>query len=139
MEITTKLESLREIKDLADARKSILETANPDAVEPIKPVAKVKKCKVCGKELPLYRFRLSRSGNHINTCNQCVLDTRMATKQERIEKQHKADAMYDAMFVGMQPCEVLQIMGRAKKWLEARGYEIVLRGLLTVTKEVKFE
>lgn len=59
--------------------------------------------------------------------------------QERINKQQRAEAMYDAMFVGMQPCEVLQIMGRAKRWLEARGYEIVLRGSLTVKKDVKFE
>lgn len=109
---------------------------DPKFIE-IKPI--VKKCKVCGKELPLYRFRLSRSGNHIDTCNKCVLDARMATRQENVEAQRKKEAMHDAMFDGKQPCEVLQIMGRAKKWLEARGYEIVLRGSLTVKKDVKFE
>lgn len=98
-----------------------------------------KKCKVCGEILPLDKFRLSRSGNHIDTCNKCVLDARLATRRESIEKQRKAEAMYDAMFIGMQSCEVLQIMGRAKRWLEERGYEITLRGTLTVKKEVVFE
>lgn len=105
----------------------------------IKPVAKVKKCKACGEILPLEKFQLSKSGNHIDTCKQCVSEARMATKRERVNKQRKKEAMYDAMFVGMQPCEVLQIMGRAKRWLEERGYEIVLRGSLTVKKDVKFE
>lgn len=98
-----------------------------------------KKCKVCGETKPLNNFRLSKRGNHIDTCNRCVSDAMKATKQERINKQRKAEAMYDSMFVGMQPCEVLQIMGRAKRWLEERGYEITLRGSLTVKKEVKFE
>lgn len=103
------------------------------------PKSTTKKCKVCGEVLPLEPFRRSRSGNHIDTCKECVLEARMATKKETMEAQRRAQEMHDAMFDGKQPCEVLQIMGRAKKWLEARGYEIVLRGSLTVKRDVKFE
>lgn len=112
-----------------------------DDFEPIaiKPVAKVKKCKVCGEILPLESFRLSKSGSHINTCNQCIADARRSTKEERIMAQRKQQAMHDAMFDGKAPCEVLQIMGRAKEWLEARGYEIVLRGFIQKREEVKFK
>lgn len=98
-----------------------------------------KVCKVCGGMLPLTNFALTRSGSRRDTCNQCCADARRNAKQERIDAQRKQQAMYDAEFDDKQPCEVLQIMGRAKRWLEARGYEIVLRGSLTVKKEVKFE
>lgn len=119
-----------------------METTNTDGVwadQYVSNPALEKKCKICGEILPLDNFPLSKSGNHKDTCNKCITDARMATRHESVEAQRKQQAMHDAMFDGKQPCEVLQIMGRAKKWLEARGYEIVLRGSLMVKKEVKFE
>lgn len=34
--------------------------------------------------------------------------------------------------------EVLQLMKRAKMWLEAQGYSITLKGTYTQVREVKF-
>ncbi len=36
------------------------------------------------------------------------------------------------------PVEVLQLMKRAKMWLEAKGYSITLKGTYTKVMEVKF-
>lgn len=41
-------------------------------------------------------------------------------------------------FDGREPVEVIQLMSRAKQWLEARGYKIELRGTYTQIKQVKF-
>lgn len=44
----------------------------------------------------------------------------------------------DSDFDGKQPVEVIQLMSRAKRWLESRGYEITLKGCYNVRKEIKF-
>lgn len=44
----------------------------------------------------------------------------------------------DPDFDGKQPVEVIQLMSRAKRWLETRGYSITLKGTYTQVKEVKF-
>lgn len=66
-----------------------VETVDTPVIEPIKPIAKVKKCKVCGEILPLENFRLSKSGKHIDTCNKCICEARMAARQETIMAQRK--------------------------------------------------
>ena len=47
----------------------------------------------------------------------------------------------DPDFDGKEPGEVLRMMGRAKKWLESRGYIIQLSGEYHETKirKLKFE
>ena len=44
----------------------------------------------------------------------------------------------DPEFDGKHPVEVLQLMKRAKMWLEAKGYSITLKGTYTKVMEVKF-
>ncbi len=44
----------------------------------------------------------------------------------------------DPDFDGKQPREVIDLMSRAKRWLEAQGYTITLKGTYTQVKEVKF-
>lgn len=44
----------------------------------------------------------------------------------------------DADFDNKEPREVLDIMSRAKRWLEERGYNITLRGTYTQVREIKF-
>lgn len=44
----------------------------------------------------------------------------------------------DPDFDGKQPVEVIQLMSRAKRWLEARGYSIALKGTYTQVREIKF-
>lgn len=114
-------------------------TINNEGMETNITLLTTKVCKVCGETLPLSEFQRAKAGGVFHTCKKCVNENKQATKYAKIELQRKQEAMHDAMFEGKQPMEVLQMMGRAKKWLEARGYEIVLRGSLMVKKEVKFE
>lgn len=44
----------------------------------------------------------------------------------------------DPDFDGKQPREVIDLMSRAKRWLEAQGYTITLKGAYTQVREVKF-
>lgn len=96
-----------------------------------------KVCKCCGDELPISQFKIQRGCVRSNTCTPCwsykIKETKRLHSAERREQP-----FYDAEFDGKQPVEVIQLMSRAKKWLESRGYEITLRGKYTVTKEVKF-
>lgn len=96
-------------------------------------------CRVCKRELPIDQFILTRGGVRKNTCRECQNAARRAT----IEKKRTAigGAAYpfsDSDFDGKQPVEVIQLMSRAKRWLESRGYEITLKGCYNVRKEIKF-
>lgn len=98
-----------------------------------------KKCEFCERELPMESYRNIRGGHFVNTCKECEsLKRNEIREQKRAEKERQRNA-YIAEFEGKAPVDVLQLMGRAKRWLEARGYEIVLKGSLMVKKEVKFE
>lgn len=98
-----------------------------------------KACKECGKDLPVDSFRKIRGGYFVNTCKECESLIRWEKKEQRKSDLEKQRAYFDSEFEGKEPVEIIQLMGRAKKWLEARGYKIELRGSLMVKKEVKFE
>ena len=53
----------------------------------------------------------------------------------------KSAPFSDPDFDGKEPREVLQMMGRAKKWLESRGFIIQISGEYHETKirKLKFE
>lgn len=102
-----------------------------------------KKCKECGRELPITEFRKSRWGNYTEVCKKCSKEKYDETRyKNRIcggGKQNAACLDYsDPEFDGKQPVEVLQLMKRAKMWLEAKGYTITLKGTYTQIREVKF-
>lgn len=109
-------------------------------IEAVKPQLKTKVCKVCGEEKPLMAFKNQKNGSRSNTCKTCTTAKRLETI--RLHKMggiaNREQPFYDADFDGKQPVEVIQLMSRAKKWLESRGYEIILKGKYTITKEVKF-
>lgn len=44
----------------------------------------------------------------------------------------------DPDFDGKEPGEVCRMMGRAQRWLESRGYNIILKGTYTQVRTVKF-
>lgn len=94
-------------------------------------------CKECERELPLGKFRIAKGGARCSVCNDCATAKRRVNKQLRIGGGIN-NPVYDAEFEGKQPVEVIQLMSRAKRWLEGKGYEITLRGRFTITKEVKF-
>lgn len=43
-----------------------------------------KVCKVCGRELPLSKFQLSKSGSRKETCNECI-----ASKSAETRRSHR--------------------------------------------------
>lgn len=97
-------------------------------------------CKVCGRELPLSEFKTTRWGNKSNSCNACVKEKIAQTRYDRVNSAGggKTAPFSDAAFDGKQPVEVIQLMSRAKRWLEAQGYSITLKGTYTQIREIKF-
>lgn len=99
-----------------------------------------KVCRICGRELPLNEFPLSRCGNHASVCRECRTATLRENKAAKRAQMGggKTAPFSDPDFDGKQPVEVIQLMSRAKRWLETRGYSITLKGTYTQVKEVKF-
>lgn len=100
-----------------------------------------KTCKVCGRELPLTEFRITRSGSRCNTCEACRSEKRAQMRYERVQMGGQDRPVSDPDFDGKEPGEVMRMMGRAKKWLESRGFVIQLSGEYHETKirKLKFE
>lgn len=86
------------------------------------------------------QFTLTKGGGRKNTCRECEAAARRATIEKK-PHSHRGRVFYpffDSDFDGKQPVEVIQLMSRAKRWLESRGYSITLKGTYTQVKEVKF-
>ena len=99
-----------------------------------------KTCKVCGRELPESAFMRTRFGSLTDTCRECRTAALRANKElRRIQVGGGKTAPFsDSDFDGKEPREVIDIMSRAKRWLEARGYNIILKGSYTQVREIKF-
>lgn len=102
-----------------------------------------KTCKVCERELPEVDFPMGRYGIRIGTCKECRTAALRQTKASRRTQMGGVKPLPFQIpdFDGKEPREVLQLMGRAKKWLESRGYVIQLSGEYHETKirKLKFE
>lgn len=101
-----------------------------------------KTCKTCGRELSLSAFKKTRWGGISGTCNECVKEKRAETRYNRAQMGGGKTAPFsDPDFDGKDPGEVIRMMGRAKKWLESRGFIIHLDGEFHETKirKLKFE
>ncbi len=99
-------------------------------------------CKVCGRELPETDFRLAKGQVRAATCNACIAEKRAQMRYERAQVGGGKTAPFsDPDFDGKEPGEVMRMMGRAKKWLESRGFVIRLSGEYHETKirKLKFE
>lgn len=100
-----------------------------------------KKCKECGRELPITEFMMTRWGVYSDVCKECVKDKKNDTYYNKLNQNGGASAKLtysDPDFDGKQPVEVIHLMKRAKMWLEAQGYNITLKGTYTQVREVKF-
>lgn len=100
-------------------------------------------CKECGRELPISEFMVTRWGTHTDKCKKCINEKKKDTIYSKINQNTngggKQNVFYsDPDFDGKQPVDVLQMMKRAKMWLEAKGYNITLKGTYTQVREVKF-
>lgn len=99
-------------------------------------------CQVCGKEKPLEEFSRNRWGV-TKTCRDCVVELRRDSRFARRDSVGggKKPPFHDPDFDGKDPGEVVRMMGRAKRWLESRGFIIQLSGEFHETKirKLKFE
>lgn len=105
-------------------------------------IMETKICKTCGRELPVTSFRLSKGGTKVATCNECINEKRAESRYKHTQIGGvKPAPLSDADFDGKQPVEVIQLMSRAKRWLESRGYTITLKGEYREVKvrQVKFQ
>lgn len=100
-----------------------------------------KKCSKCGRELPLTEFnrRAASPDGLQHWCKDCVRESQKGNTTRSI-----LDAIggySDPDFDGKQPVEVIQLMSRAKRWLESRGYTITLKGEYreVEVRQVKFQ
>lgn len=97
-----------------------------------------KTCKECGKELPLTSFQRSRWGGLFDICRDCVEAKRADKRYNRAQVGGNSAPFSDPDFDGKEPGEVCRMMGRAQRWLESRGYNIILKGTYTQVRTVKF-
>lgn len=90
----------------------------------------MKICKDCGRELPDEAFQVTRNGvTRMGICKECRATKAVETRRNNAQKWRGEQYPFsDADFDDKSPGEVVRIMGRAKKWLESRGYSITLRG-----------
>lgn len=102
-------------------------------------------CSHCKRELPLTMFhkRSSAEDGLQKQCKDCMREynRQWASKQRASVVTvggGKQPPFPDADFDNKEPREVLDIMSRAKRWLEERGYNITLRGTYTQVREIKF-
>lgn len=86
-------------------------------------------CNTCNRELPLSDFSLTRLGNRMAVCRDCVNEKRAQTRYNHAPVGGvKMPSFSDPDFDGKDPGEVWRQMCRAEKWLTSRGYTISLSG-----------
>lgn len=96
-------------------------------------------CKVCGQELPVSAFRMTRWGTPAQTCQKCIEEKRAQSRYDNAQMRGGGQRpFFDEAFDGREPREVIELMSRAKRWLESRGYSITLKGTYTQVREIKF-
>lgn len=98
-----------------------------------------KVCKSCERELPVSQFKLTRSGNPQSVCRECCADKLRETRAAHSRGGGKQPPFFDPDFDGKDPGEVVRMMGRAKRWLESRGFTIRLDGEYAETKVHKLK
>lgn len=103
-----------------------------------------KRCSQCGRELPLteyYKNKRNSDGLHAY-CKSCTKDiNRRAYWRKRTgnKKMEGTTSYYtDPELDDKTNREVMDIMVRCKRWLEARGCIIHLSGEYTEVKQLKF-
>lgn len=77
---------------------------------------------------------MTRWGARFKICRECVNARRKETMYENRQKKAIVTNYNDAEFDDKAPAEVIEIMCRAKRWLESRGYTIRLEGEYVETK-----
>lgn len=107
-----------------------------------------KTCTKCGRELPLSEFHANSKtkDGKVSQCKDCINRYFHEYYNRKKINPHRGGGennrpFSDPDFDGKENVEVIQMMGRAKRWLESRGYVITLKGEYHETKirQVKFQ
>ena len=95
-------------------------------------------CADCGNRLSIDHFRKTKIGKHSYVCNSCITALRRANKRKKIEEMNNRGMGKDDLLDEKEPREVLLLMGRCRRWLESRGYEIKLEGFYIQKRKALF-
>lgn len=104
---------------------------------------KTKKCPKCGRELPVTEFykRAAAADGLQPYCKNCQQAARAQGQPRRSIAANSGEinaAYADPELDGKTNREVMDIMVRCKRWLEAHGCTIHLSGEYTEVKKLKF-
>jgi ribosome-binding protein aMBF1 (putative translation factor) len=81
----------------------------------------LKKCKCCGRELPIYCFKASRWGGRVSVCTECATNKLRENKQKRLDeqKQKAEDMRAETRQLCLADFTPRELMAELKR----RGYE----------------
>jgi ribosome-binding protein aMBF1 (putative translation factor) len=81
----------------------------------------LKKCKCCGRELPIYDFKASRWGGRVSVCTECATNKLRENKQKRIEEEKRKveDTRAEKRQLCLSDFSPRELMAELKR----RGYE----------------
>jgi ribosome-binding protein aMBF1 (putative translation factor) len=81
----------------------------------------LKKCKCCGRELPIYDFKASRWGGRVSVCTECATNKLRENKQKRLneQKQKAEDIRAETRQLCLADFTPRELMAELKR----RGYE----------------
>lgn len=47
----------------------------------------LKKCRCCGRELPIYNFKVTRWGTRVSVCTECATNKLRENKRKKLDEQ----------------------------------------------------
>ena len=91
----------------------------------------LKKCKCCGRELPIYDFKASRWGGRVSVCTECATNNLRENKKKRLDEQKQI--VEDIKAENRQLCLADFSPRELMTELKRRGYEGTLTYVETHT------
>ena len=81
----------------------------------------LKKCKCCGRELPIYDFKASRWGGRVSVCTECATNKLRENKRKKLDqqKQKVEDMRAETRQLCLADFTPRELMAELKR----RGYE----------------
>ena len=91
----------------------------------------LKKCKCCGRELPIYDFKASRWGGRVSVCTECATNKLRENKRKKLDEQKQK--VEDVRAENRQLCLADFTPRELMAELKRRGYEGTLTYVETHT------
>ena len=81
----------------------------------------LKKCKCCGRELPIYNFKATRWGGRVSVCTECATNKLHENKRKKLDeqKQKVEDVRAENRQLCLSDFSPRELMTELKR----RGYE----------------